>query len=187
MQKIDYKTFLPLMILLTVNAYCEQSYSPRSGQSYPEHVYWGDTHLHSNLSIDANFNGNKKLTPEDAYRFAMGKTIRAHNNMQARLGRPLDFLVIADHGFNLGLPDSLYNANQALLGTPSGKRLYQKFTALADTDIVKRGKFVFDQTYLKNPVAEKEYTQKIWQRVASTADRYSLKVSTISRVVMPWP
>ena len=29
------------------------SYSPYAGRKFPTRVYWGDTHLHTNLSLDA--------------------------------------------------------------------------------------------------------------------------------------
>ena len=41
------------------------SYSPYAEQTYPSNVFWGDTHLHTNLSWDAYNFGNKKLGPEE--------------------------------------------------------------------------------------------------------------------------
>ena len=79
------------------------NYSPPSNQSYPTNVYWGDTHLHTNMSVDANGMGNRALSPDDAYRFAKGESVRAHNGELVRLRRPLDFLVVNDHAVNLGV------------------------------------------------------------------------------------
>jgi len=44
-------------------------YSPYAGRNFPTHVYWGDTHLHTAMSMDAGAFG-ARLAPEDAYRFA---------------------------------------------------------------------------------------------------------------------
>ncbi len=41
------------------------NYSPPAGQSYPTNVYWGDTHLHTNMSVDANGMGNRALSPDE--------------------------------------------------------------------------------------------------------------------------
>ena len=55
--------------------HAENTYSPYVEQNYPANVYWGDTHLHTNLSVDANGMGNTALTPDDAYRFAKGEAV----------------------------------------------------------------------------------------------------------------
>ena len=71
-------------------------YSPYINQSYPNRVLWGDTHLHTSYSTDAGMIGNF-VGPDDAFRFARGETVRASAGERARLVRPLDFLVVADH------------------------------------------------------------------------------------------
>ena len=103
----------------------DESYSPNVHQAYPENVYFGDTHLHTNFSLDANGLGNKSLTPDEAYRFALGETISAHNGMEVRLKRPLDFIVVADHAENLGVMPRLEMADSHLLKTEIGKKWYQ--------------------------------------------------------------
>ena len=40
-------------------------YSPFINQSFPQRVYWGDTHLHTTYSPDAGMIGNFKLGPEE--------------------------------------------------------------------------------------------------------------------------
>ena len=69
---------------------------------YPEVLLWGDTHLHSSFSADANTIGNTNLTPEDAYRFAKGQPVKVSEQAVAQLARPLDFLVVSDHAGFLG-------------------------------------------------------------------------------------
>ena len=77
-------------------------YSRPVGQNYPKNVYWGDTHLHTRNSADAYSLGNMNLTPTDAFRFAQGKAVVAHNGMNVQLRRPLDFLVVSDHAEYIG-------------------------------------------------------------------------------------
>ena len=76
-------------------------YSPYAGRHFPERVYWGDTHLHTSFSMDAGAFGCR-LDPRDAYRFAKGQEISASSGQPARLARPLDFLVVADHSDGFG-------------------------------------------------------------------------------------
>ena len=43
------------------------------------------------------------VTPDQAYRFAKGGTIRATGGDEVRLRRPLDFLMVSDHAENMGV------------------------------------------------------------------------------------
>ena len=49
-------------------AYTGKSYSPYARRKFPERPLWGDSHLHTRLSMDAGLFGNR-LSPRDAYRF----------------------------------------------------------------------------------------------------------------------
>jgi len=92
--------------------------------AYPEQVFWGDTHLHTDNSIDAFGFGNR-LNAEQALRFAKGEEVTATKGAKAKLSRPLDFLVIADHSDALGATRELYEAPRvALLGNKFLLRWY---------------------------------------------------------------
>lgn len=83
---------------------------------YPEQVYWGDTHVHTDNSIDAFGFGNR-LDTEAAMRFARGDKVTSTKGVESQLSQPLDFIVIADHAAALGATKALYNAPRiALLG-----------------------------------------------------------------------
>ena len=41
----------------------ERSYSPYVGRDFPSNVYFGDTHLHTRLSLDAYGDGNTQNGP----------------------------------------------------------------------------------------------------------------------------
>ncbi len=71
-------------------------YSPYPAKDFPNRVYFGDTHLHTSYSTDAGMIGNT-LGPEEAYRFARGEEVKSSTGLPAKLQRPLDFLVVADH------------------------------------------------------------------------------------------
>ena len=97
------------------------SYSPyvdrkATDRSLSEGLYWGDTHLHSMLSADSGLIGNL-VGPEDAYRFARGETVTSSTGQRARLVRPLDFLVVADHAQNFGLAPMLEAGDPMVLET----------------------------------------------------------------------
>jgi hypothetical protein len=101
----------------------QKHYSPYAGRNFPTSVYWGDTHLHTGMSFDAGSFG-ARLLPKDAYRFARGEEVTTSTGQQAKLSRPLDFLVVADHSDNMGFFPSLLEGNPEYLADPTGKRWY---------------------------------------------------------------
>src|SRR5580698_9880631 len=98
-------------------------YSPYADRKFPERVYWGDTHLHTAISLDAGAAGCR-LGPREAYRFAKGEQITASSGQQVKLARPLDFLVVSDHSDNMGFITDLFAGKPELLADPTGRRWY---------------------------------------------------------------
>ena len=100
-----------------------REYSPHLTRGFPQRVFWGDTHVHTSYSTDAGMLGNI-LGPDDAYRFARGEIVVSSAGVRARLIRPLDFLVIADHSENLGLAPMIAESNPDLLRTEFGRQIH---------------------------------------------------------------
>ena len=101
----------------------QRHYSPYVGRNFPTEVFWGDTHVHTALSMDAGAFG-AKLSPEDAYRFARGDEVTSSTGQRAKLSRPLDFLVVADHSDNIGFFPRLSSGDPKMLADPTGRRWY---------------------------------------------------------------
>src|SRR5678810_1312485 len=57
--------------------------------------YFGDLHLHTSLSPDANMIGTMAL-PEDSYKYAMGEEV-TYMGQKIKRNTPLDFLAVTDH------------------------------------------------------------------------------------------
>src|SRR5690349_19962288 len=100
-----------------------RAYSPYAGRNFPTRPLFGDTHLHTMYSFDAGAFG-ARLGPSDAYRFAKGQEIRASSGQPAKLSRPLDFLVVADHSDNMGFFPGLLAGKQEVLADPTGRKWY---------------------------------------------------------------
>jgi hypothetical protein len=96
-------------------------YSPYVGHDIPRRPLFGDTHLHTAFSMDAGAFG-ARLTPRDAYRFARGETVTASSGQPARLSRPLDFLVVADHSDNMGFFPDLFAGKPEVMADPTGRK-----------------------------------------------------------------
>ena len=64
-----------------------------------------------------------RLSPRDAYRFAKGEEVTA-SGQRAKLSRPLDFMVVADHSDNMGFFPDLFAGKPEVLADPTGRRWY---------------------------------------------------------------
>ena len=71
----------------------QDEFSPYAGREYPTEAFWGDSHVHTSISVDAGT--MTRLGQEDAFRFARGEEVVATGGLRAKLGRPLDWIVIA--------------------------------------------------------------------------------------------
>lgn len=99
----------------------KQPYSPYAQRSFPTRPLWGDTHLHTAVSFDAGSFG-ARLLPPDAYRFAKGEEVISSTGQPAKLSRPLDFLVVADHSDNMGFFPRLQAGAPYVMANASGRK-----------------------------------------------------------------
>jgi hypothetical protein len=106
----------------------QKHYSPYAGRNYSTQVFWGDTHLHTGMSMDAGAFG-ARLLPDDAYRFARGEELTSATGLRVKLDRPLDFLMVADHSDNMGFFPRLYEGDPDFLDDPTGRKWYEMIQA----------------------------------------------------------
>lgn len=151
------------------NAQERESYSPHAGESFPRRVFWGDTHVHSSWSPDAGGSGNERLTPEQAFRFARGEEIVAHNGQKIRLRRPLDFLLVSDHSEYLGLYPMLEEKFPALVATERGARWVGLLDAGRRSLI--GGEFALSLAGGKDIIGDRSFVAPMWQRVIDHAEQ----------------
>ncbi len=65
-------------------------------------IFFGDLHIHTELSLDAYLFG-VRAGPEDAYTFAKGGSLAHGAGYEIRLSEPLDFAAVTDHAEYLGM------------------------------------------------------------------------------------
>ena len=73
-------------------------------------AYFGDLHVHTKYSFDAYIFGTK-ATPDDAYRYAKGDSIKHPLGFDMQLEDPLDFYAVTDHGAWLGMLQAYADPN----------------------------------------------------------------------------
>ena len=164
---------LAALTLTSPSATADDEYLPKPSEDFPSEVYWGDTHLHTRNSPDAFSLGNMNLSQADAYRFARGQALRAHNGMRVRLKRPLDFLVVSDHSEYLG-GHFRYTINDTLvMGTEVAKG-WREMAASGDLlqMVLDFSDSIDSDRKSEIPVFPKDVQQEIWREVANTSDEY---------------
>ncbi len=117
----------------------DQPYSPYANRSFPERPLWGDTHLHTGLSLDAGAFGNT-LLPDEAWRFAKGEQVISSTGQPVRLSRPLDWMVLTDHTDLMGFAPDLQAGKPGVLSDPKGLEWYEGYKAGGE----EAGKTAFD-------------------------------------------
>ena len=146
-------------------------YSPYPEKTFPNHVYFGDTHLHTSYSTDAGMVGCT-LGPDEAYRFAKGETVTSSTGLTTRLARPLDFLVVADHAENLGLAPLLMAKDPKVMATELGKAL----RARVDAGDLPGAWDVWSKSKAsgKDPLGDhQDIYRTAWSRLTETAERHN--------------
>jgi hypothetical protein len=156
-------------------AYTGKSYSPYAGRQTALMPLWGDTHLHTDISMDAGAFGNR-LGLDEAYRFARGDEVVSATGIPVRLSRPLDWLVIADHSDNMGFfPDMIAGAPH-ILSDPTGKDWYNRIqagegvgVALELIGLFSQGEFPPALIYTPDSAPYKN----AWAKTVDAAERYN--------------
>ena len=146
-------------------------YSVTATEAPPTRVFWGDTHVHSSFSMDANSAGNTRLSPADAYRFAKGERVTAISGMQVRLEQPLDFLVVSDHAEYMGLLPRLRENDPLVMADPAGRRLAEGLANSRDGGMGVIGALVASLMKNDAPLIDNgPLKQGIWQEITRLAD-----------------
>jgi len=173
--------------------YPGKAYSPYAQRSFPGgQVFWGDTHLHTGLSMDAGLFG-ARIGLDEAYRFARGEEVMASSGQPAKLGRPLDWLVIADHSDGMGFFNDLAAGKPGIIKYDQAKRWYDglqvggEASAAAALDLIG----TFSQGKI-NPEMMGEYSpggktyKSIWEKVVDAAERFNDPGSFTTLIGFEW-
>jgi hypothetical protein len=161
------------------NLYPGKTYSPYAQRDFPSNVYWGETHLHTGLSLDAGIFGCI-LDHDDAYRFARGEEVTSSTGLKVKLGRPLDWIVVTDHSDNLGLATDIQKGTPNILAEEKGRYWHEGFSkggdeaGVAAFDLIKS----FSQGTIPKQILE-DYSpgsnvyNGVWEYITETADKYN--------------
>ncbi len=136
-------------------------------------LYWGDTHLHSSYSPDAYLMQNRSADPDTAYRYAKGyPVIHPYHRSRIQIETPLDFLVLSDHGEFMGVIPMLFQGDERVGNTETGKRYLEWIEQGREIEmfgelIAQVNKVVPPNPDLNNP----EINAFVWGEIMAAADR----------------
>lgn len=188
MKKITAVILSSIVVLSTLPVYAQKkvpltqeskNYSTYATPTHPIRPLWGDSHLHTNLSTDAGLAGNK-LSPELAYRFARGEKITSSMGMPAKLSRPLDWLVVADHSDGMGLIGDILASDPEVMAFEQPNQWSEALqkggetAAQAKVDLVKTfsaGQVEPKLIAMYSPGSKK--FKSIWQKAVADAEAFN--------------
>ena len=134
-------------------------------------AYFGDLHVHSMYSYDAFIFGGI-ASPDDAYKFAKGGTIRHPAGFDMELDIPMDFYGVSDHAYYLGIVREMALGSSILSQHPVAEGIDSLdedvnarrsiFRRFADFASAGNGSEIMDERVVKNA----------WDDIIASANRH---------------
>ncbi len=150
----------------------QKTYSPYAGRDFPTKVFWGDSHLHTAVSVDAGTMCT--VGQEDAFRFARGEEITSTHGLKVRLSRPLDWIVVSDHAEMYGLMPQLLKGDPEILATEKGKRWYDMMKGGDPDTIFEAAMEIVDSLAKPDaPIQNEKAVKNAWRAYTALADKYN--------------
>ena len=154
------------------NSIGKAQYSPYADRNYPTRPLWGDTHLHTAISVDAGT--MCRVGQEDAFRLARGEEVVSTHGQRVKLSRPLDFLVVADHAEMYGLMPQLLKGDPEILASEKGRRWYEALKGGDRDEVFATAMEIVASLQKKEPPIENDkLVRNAWRAYTALADRYN--------------
>jgi hypothetical protein len=155
------------------------TYSPYAMTTQANNVYWGDSHLHTALSLDAGLFGNT-LGPDEAFRFARGEELTSATGLPVKLARPLDWMILTDHTDLMGIAADIQSGTPNILAVEKGKEWHEGFkkggkaAGEAAFDLISN----FAQMTLPEQIVEdyspgSEVFGGVWETIVNSAEEHN--------------
>ena len=140
----------------------------------PREAYFGDTHVHTGWSADAGMDG-AITSPEDAYRFALGETVKSNTGLDAKIDRPYDWFLVSDHSDGMGTINEIIDGNEEMM---QDETLARWRDALISGDeeraAAAKSELVVMQSEERLPpaVMDPKWMQSAWEKTVQAAEDF---------------
>jgi hypothetical protein len=166
-RRVSVTSIVPLLVVVTfgLTSLFAQEKNP------DRNAYFGETHIHTSWSFDAYVFGNTVTGPEDAYKFALGQTIRHPGGYDIKITRPLDFMAVTDHSEYAGTIRLANEPGSDLSKLP----IADKLKVRSKEDVMKIYLWLGNSIMGKKPLTElttPAVAGGVWKEVVSIADKY---------------
>tara|TARA_R110000850_G_scaffold96999_8_gene202668 strand:+ start:2184 stop:4112 length:1929 start_codon:yes stop_codon:yes gene_type:complete len=172
--------------------YPGKTYSPYAQRAFPSHIYWGDSHLHTGLSLDAGLFGNT-LRPDDAYKLARGEEIISATGLPVKLARPLDWLIVTDHTDLMGIASDIQTGTPNILAIPKGKEWHEGFkkggaaAGEAAFDLITNfAQMTLPEQLVKDYSPGSKVFGTVWEEIVQAAEDYNDPGSFTAFIGFEW-
>lgn len=150
-------------------------------------VYFGETHMHTALSLDA-YIGGTLLMPADAYRFAKGEVVSVLGE-DYKISVPLDFAAVTDHAEYIG--EAYSTIVEGAPGHDQDSLKALRHLTDIDEKHVWFQKYVIENNRSDVPehppfFAGPETTQSAWQMTIDAAEEYNDPGKFTAFVAFEW-
>ena len=156
-----------------------KTYSPYAQRGFPSHIYWGDSHLHTGLSLDAGLFGNT-VGLDDAYRLAKGEEITSSTGLPVKLARPMDWLIVTDHTDLMGIATDIIAGAPNILAEAKGKEWYDGLqkggTAAGEAafDLITNfAQMTLPEAFLEQYSPGSDVFNGVWQDIIDAAEKHN--------------
>ena len=160
---------------------------PAATPDLPRNVYFGDTHVHTGWSADAGMDG-AVLSPEDAYRFALGMEVNSNTGQKAKLARAYDWFMVTDHSDGMGTINEIVAGNPEMMASPVLTRWRDALQQGGEEAASAKSELIVMQSEGKLPsqVTDPKWMKSAWDKTIDAAEKYNRPGEFTTFIAYEW-
>lgn len=162
--------------------------SNTTANKYPEQAYFGDTHVHTGWSADAGMDG-ATLSPDDAYRYALGMEVTSNSGLKTKLEKPYDWFMVTDHSDGMGTINEILDGNPEMMASPVLKGWHEAFNSGDEAKaIAAKSELIVLQSTGKLPkqIMDPKWMTSAWQKTVDIAEKYNQPGKFTTFIAYEW-